>query len=182
MPLQNIFKKQRELMEKYSKIEMGVTSHDVPVVLNSREGQTRLRQFAWFFTEEIAEAIAAEGTPTFHEELIDALHFLVELSILSDLTPKDVTPNQGVLPLSNSFNTHVTQVIGSIGYAINALKAKPWKQSWKETDSQDYKLRVIHAFHSFLEMLEFCGLPIENLEEHYSMKNSTNHQRIASGY
>lgn len=101
--LQEIFDKQKELMVKYHHIEVAnglVQTEDVPVNIHTREGQARLRDFAWRFTEEIGEALDSRETymmdPTqvnkedFQEELIDSLHFLTELSILAGFEPEDI--------------------------------------------------------------------------------------------
>lgn len=90
-----IFKRQRELMEKYHHIEVsnGFIKEATPigaVDLNDRHGQARLKDFAWRFTEELCEATEAhrehkELVNHFYEELSDAYHFLTELLILSDM-------------------------------------------------------------------------------------------------
>lgn len=103
--LVSIFAKQRELMRKYEEIEQKnglLTTSDVPVNLHDRFGQQRLKDFAWRVTEEIGEAMnCLKNKPWkqthmqtdeahYKEELIDALHFFVELLILSGFTPHDV--------------------------------------------------------------------------------------------
>lgn len=96
--LQDIFSKQRLLMEKYEEIEAKnglLQTHDIPVNLHDRMGQARLKDFAWRVTEELAEAreaydIHPELIDHVHEEVADALHFLTELTILSGITPDQV--------------------------------------------------------------------------------------------
>lgn len=99
-----IFKRQKELSEKYGPIEYknGLRwTLDVPVQINSGKGQSQLKDFAWRVVEEIGEALEAAY---FHdkaidnqddkfteflihskEEFADGLHFLVELLILSGI-------------------------------------------------------------------------------------------------
>jgi len=96
--LEAIFKRQRELMEKYHDIEArnGLLQTDkIPVNLHDRYGQARLKDFAWRATEEIGEALEARDRhPDIpdhcYEELADALHFLTEFTILAGITPKDI--------------------------------------------------------------------------------------------
>jgi hypothetical protein len=89
--LHHIFKRQRELMVKYEKIEKrnGLLQTDlIPVDLHCKNGQARLKDFAWRFTEELTEAGDAEGILHRQEELADALHFLIELCILVGIDDK----------------------------------------------------------------------------------------------
>ena len=103
--LVNIFKQQRALMEKYHPIEERnglLETPDVPVDLDSRFGQARLKDFAWRITEEIGEAMnCLKNKPWkqsqfvtdkahFYEEIIDAFHFFVEMCILSGLEAEDL--------------------------------------------------------------------------------------------
>lgn len=96
--LRAIFDRQKSLMEKYHVIEKGnglLQTEDCPVNLNDAKGQARLKDFAWRITEEIGEAMnCLKNKPWkqtqietdvahYQEELIDGLHFYVELLILS---------------------------------------------------------------------------------------------------
>lgn len=99
--LKLIFDRQKELAEKYHEIESRNEGREVPKIgeldINSYAGQRRLKDFAWRVTEEIAEAMLTlklrpwKSTPQltdidhYVEELIDALHFFVELLMLSGL-------------------------------------------------------------------------------------------------
>lgn len=103
--LDQIFRKQMDLMETYHKIEASngcLITPDVPVDLHSHVGQQRLKDFAWRVTEELAEAMGClkcrpwKVTPMatdiqhYREEIADALHFFVELCILSGISPNDL--------------------------------------------------------------------------------------------
>jgi len=94
--LEFIFNRQMELLKKYLDIEEKnglVHTKDVPVNLDSFQGQARLKDFAWRITEELGEGMNClknkpwkqTFVPTdgehFKEELIDAFHFFVELLI-----------------------------------------------------------------------------------------------------
>lgn len=98
-----IFQRQRELMQKYESIEEKNFPHmykDIPVDINSREGQARLKDFAWRITEELGEAMntlknkpwkqthVITNEKHYLEEIGDAFHFFIELCILSGLDAK----------------------------------------------------------------------------------------------
>lgn len=103
--LTEIFLRQKELMDKYHKIESenGLLQTDkCPVDIDDPFGQARLKDFAWRITEELAEAMHVlknrswkkTWTKTDREaytiELIDAFHFFVELCILSGIEAEDL--------------------------------------------------------------------------------------------
>ena len=103
--LELLFARQRELMEKYEPIERAnglLQTSDVPVKLDSYQGQARLKDFAWRITEELGEAMNClkmkpwKQTPQvtdrehYLEELVDAAHFFFELLILSGFTPAEL--------------------------------------------------------------------------------------------
>lgn len=89
--LEAIFWRQEELMTKYHDIELRsglMQTEDCPVNLDDKRGQARIKDFSWRVTEELGEALDArtqDDLPHFKEELIDGLHFLTELSILSGI-------------------------------------------------------------------------------------------------
>lgn len=104
--LAEIFTAQRELMEKYHPIEEanggGIMVDEIPVEIDDRRGQGRLKELAWRVTEEIAEAMGClknrpwKSTPLatdrehFYEELADATHFFIELLITAGIGPVEL--------------------------------------------------------------------------------------------
>jgi hypothetical protein len=93
-----IFDRQKELMEKYHPIEDKnglLITKEVPINLHDSKGQFRIKDFAWRVTEELGEALEAfeihpELTEHYDEEVADALHFLVELTILGGMIPEKI--------------------------------------------------------------------------------------------
>lgn len=95
-----IFEKQKSLHEKYVDIETkkGILTSHGPVDLNTCHGQQIIKDFMWRVTEEIGEAAnCLKNKPWkstemltdeahYKEELMDALHFFIELLILSGFT------------------------------------------------------------------------------------------------
>lgn len=103
--LQNIFSRQRELMEKYDEIEKrnGLLLYEgVPVDLHDRRGQFRIRELIRRCVEELFEAShtlknsawknshVLTDTDHFYEEVADAFHFIVELCIATGLDAEDL--------------------------------------------------------------------------------------------
>lgn len=190
MPLKGIFEAQSKLMHKYHPIEEAngaLETNLVPVNIQSREGQARLRRFAWFILEELAETLDAK----YHQpenlpgELSDILHFMTEWAILSGITPDEIYLPKGP-PLERTLNTDYApsalEVVYRVGMAINLLKGKPWKQSYRPTDEYEYKLRVTQAYESLLKLILHSGIGLDRLSSLYFNKNEINHQRIAGGY
>lgn len=97
--LEAIFGRQNELMIKYHDIELRsglMQTEDCPVNLDDKRGQARIKDYSWRVTEELGEALDAKmqnDLPHFKEELIDGLHFLTELSILSGIGVDNIIKN-----------------------------------------------------------------------------------------
>lgn len=98
--LEAIFQKQRELLEKFHDIEAShglLPDPNIPVNLETHQGQAVIKSRAWNVTEELAEAMnELKNRPwkqktypvdlaKYYEEIVDALHFFIELCILSGL-------------------------------------------------------------------------------------------------
>jgi len=96
--LVQIFNQQRSHMEVYAGIEDEnglLQTPDIPVDIQSRFGQARLKDFAWRITEELGEVLESieenSHQPVFYEtEIADVLHFLTEFTILAGMGPKDL--------------------------------------------------------------------------------------------
>lgn len=103
--LAQIFELQQELMHRYHPIERGngFWTPDAPIEIDSPKGQLRLKEFAWRFTEEMAESSGAlhlfgPDSSIYHEELVDALHFFVEFCIYAAIGPDRLVNLQKKLP------------------------------------------------------------------------------------
>ena len=102
--LKEIFEFQKHLHEKYVVIESakGILTSKGEVDLNTCHGQQILKDYMWRVTEEIGEAAnCLKSKPWkqseiltdevhYKEEIIDALHFFIELLILSGFTAESV--------------------------------------------------------------------------------------------
>lgn len=205
--LDAIFKRQTELMDKYDPLEEKNTGLTFPhgiFDLNDPRSQWRLKDFAWRVTEELAEATECayeEDQTHFLEELIDALHFFIEMSIHSGFTPNtlgetiyafDAQPNllqrlfvDAQLPPNHQdsvIEILAWGVVENVGLAMNCLKNKPWKQTQMITDKARYAECMIKAFKALIMLLKAAGFDAESLTRMYLNKSDVNRFRIRSKY
>lgn len=202
-----IFSHQRELMNKYHPIETANVGHEVPSTsdehgphsgplnLQDRASQLQLKSFAWRITEELTEATLAldEDNKTHYlEELIDALHFSVELCIMSGLKESDFAHTVRLedalenlfhlSPESGNPRIQAYYVIEQLGAAMNRLKLKPWKTTGMLTDVKAYTSDVIAFFHGLIVLLKGSGFTAHSATAMYLNKNAVNQFRIRSNY
>jgi dimeric dUTPase (all-alpha-NTP-PPase superfamily) len=202
--LQAIFKRQSELMEKYHDIEARsglLQTPFVPVNINDKRGQARIKDFAWRLTEELGEALdALSHEEHFQEELIDGLHFLTELTILAGKDYNSIIPNtidveniEGdyldklhAIATINYISTHLADnimiFIRELGMMCNCLKNKPWKQSQMLTDMEAFNTRLYNTWVAYIGILEESGLLSEDIANIYLKKSQVNQFRQRSNY
>lgn len=207
--LLDIFNRQKELMEKYHDIELRsglLQTEDCPVNLNDRKGQARIKDFAWRVTEELGEALDAlygdDDYVHYKEELIDGLHFLVELTILAGVTPEQLVPDdwdddmgdmlEGVATFfPNDLWTdkgldfvrrlHYVEHIRLLGMTCNCLKNKPWKQSMMMTDEEAFTTNLKDVWYNYLSLLNM-EIGMEETYQTYFKKSEVNKFRQRSNY
>lgn len=207
--LETIFAHQRQLMDKYHAIEEANVGHSVPSTscvhgphcgplnLQDRASQLQLKSFAWRITEELTEATASmqekDYMTHYLEELIDALHFSVELCIMSDVYPAYMTKGDRLedaflVGLAPHEPTRATlrylayMVIEKLGEAMNRLKLKPWKTTAMLTDESLYKQDVMDFFSRLIVLLKASGMTARSATAMYLNKNAVNQFRIRSNY
>jgi dUTPase. len=198
-----IFDRQKELMSKYHDIEIKsglCQTPDVPVNLNDKRGQARIKDFAWRVTEELGEALDSlveDGPgPHYQEELVDALHFLTELTILSGnsansiykMIVEKVEPGDMLYQLFVEVgpvcdvSIELYYFIISIGMMCNTLKNKPWKQSQMITDEKEFNNRLRDTWNCFISILKSAGLDAEKTCDLYLRKSQVNKFRQRTNY
>jgi dimeric dUTPase (all-alpha-NTP-PPase superfamily) len=211
--LEAIFNKQRSLMEKYEEIEQKnglLQTKAIPVDLHDRFGQARLKDFSWRFTEELAEALEAyeihpELIDHVHEEIVDGLHFLTEMTILSGVTPAnileaicpanfndklDVLFMKAIIDTSShkipdgivGIKIAMADTIGSLGCVCNTLKNKPWKNTHMLTDENLYRKHLFNTWKNFIKLCLAYGITAQRLDDLYFRKSEVNKFRIRSNY
>ena len=199
--LENIFARQKELMDKYHHIEnnQGV-GHGIlqgkEFNINEIRSQCLVKDFAWRITEELAEAHEPGATQEhFLEELSDALHFYTELLLLVDIGIDEVVPGckgDHLKTICNLFYAEpkhlrgeniFSEVILHIGLAMNCLKQKPWKQTHILTDVSKFKKHLIHGYWGLiLYIFAQDHIRAEDIYLIYFKKSEVNKFRQRSNY
>jgi len=188
--LKAIFEKQRELALKYHPIEAKsglLQTTDFPVNLHDPAGQARLKDLAWRTIEELGEATECIDTDKehFREELIDALHFFVELLLSAGMDYPDFPMLENIhsdLLKSVRINDALWLFTEALSLSMNCLKNKPWKQTHMETDVNYFKTKLDNSFVAFIGMLKSADLSPEDIYNYYFKKNAVNQFRQRSNY
>jgi len=215
--LEAVFKRQKELMEKYHTIEATsglLQTYDVPVDLDDAKGQARIKDFAWRCTEELMEGMDAHQHKVhFEEEIADAFHFLVELVILSGFTARDMiehlyrpgaviyyqaeNPPDDIMSedkldllfrsysiggKAGSLRFTIIEFLVALGMTCHCLKNKPWVQTQRITDKEEFKRRLIRTFHEFIGICISAEIDAKTLCSLYFRKSDVNKFRQRSQY
>lgn len=191
--LKQIFDRQKELMDKYHYIEERsglLQTADCPVNLDDRRGQARIKDFSWRVTEELGEALDALGQDDmehFAEELVDGLHFLTELTILSGLNWDDLPTlslmyNNAASGAPGGLDQRVYDYVEGIGMMCNCLKNKPWKQSMMQTDRVAFFARLHSVWARYIAIMETVFESPADIVSVYLKKSQVNKFRQRSNY
>lgn len=202
--LQAIFTRQKSLMSKYHDIELKsglLQTEDCPVNLDDKRGQARIKDFSWRVTEELGEALDAKATKDhYQEELIDGLHFLTELTILTGKDYHNILPEGTALyskdrledlvenakwvisQNGDSLNYWVSKFIENLGMMCNCLKNKPWKQSMMKTDRNAFYGRLAEVWVLYITLLVVSGMDADSIVTTYLKKSQVNQFRQRSNY
>lgn len=199
--LEAIFNRQRELMAKYHDIELRsglMQTEDCPVNLDDKRGQARIKDFSWRVIEEVGEALDAyysDDMIHFKEELIDGLHFLTELTILSGFD-KMFGGELGEISLENLYeeskhisdkkgevrlNEDVTRLVAELGMMCNCLKNKPWKQTNMVTDKNNFVKQLQNVWIIYVSLLSQY-MSVNEIVNTYLKKSQVNKFRQRSNY
>lgn len=191
--LSAIVERQKELMNKYHDIELRsglLQTEDCPVNLDDKRGQARIKDFSWRITEEIGEALDAlyneggeSGLLHFHEELIDGLHFLTEMTILTGFDICQFTLDHFIqLAKKSPLNELITAFVQQLGMMCNCLKNKPWKQTMMKTNRENFYNHLVSVWEVYISILVSQGLKEENICDIYFRKSQVNKFRQRSNY
>lgn len=195
--LRAIFDRQKELMEKYHDIEFKsglMQTEDCPVNLDDKRGQARIKDFAWRITEEIGEALDAIENESgesallhFHEELVDGLHFLTEMTILTGYDLPEYTTLKDLIEEGSyrdcySLNDLVSDHVCYLGMMCNCLKNKPWKQSMMRTNKENFYKHLKLVWSNYIAILTSQDLTEEEITDLYLRKSQVNQFRVRSNY
>ena len=203
-----IFNRQKELMDKYHDIESRsglMQTESCPVNLDGKAGQARIKDFSWRITEEVGEALDAlygdNDLEHFREELVDGLHFLTELTILSGFDAKDVAEMvlkgkecvgdyldsiclycEYIYSHENDLPWNITTLTRRLGMMCNTLKNKPWKQSHMKTDKEVFKERLGGVWEVYIHILNDALESSDSIADIYLKKSQVNKFRQRSNY
>jgi dimeric dUTPase (all-alpha-NTP-PPase superfamily) len=225
--LETVFDHQRQLMNRYHIIEQTNVGHHIPSApgklgehdgaldMQDRASQLRCKSFAWRVTEEITEAticlIPGDVNEThYYEELVDALHFSVELLLMSGIQEstlmsgakdrmiclfdgsKVLFDGAGISPMTSKdlidplkqkvLRSAAYDVIERVGEACNRLKSKEWKTTPMLTDVAAYRKSIVEFFQSLIDLLALSGFDAKSVTAMYLRKNAVNKFRIGSNY
>lgn len=195
--LRAIFDRQKELMEKYHDIEFKsglMQTEDCPVNLDDKRGQARIKDFSWRITEEIGEALDAIENESgesallhFHEELVDGLHFLTEMTILTGYDLPEYTTLKDLIEEGSyrdcySLNDLVSDHVMYLGMMCNCLKNKPWKQSMMKTNKENFYKHLKLVWSNYIAILTSQDLTEEEITDLYLRKSQVNQFRVRSHY
>ena len=195
--LRAIFDRQKELMEKYHDIEFRsglMQTEDCPVNLDDKRGQARIKDFAWRITEEIGEALDAIENESgesallhFHEELVDGLHFLTEMTILTGYDLPEYTTLKDLIEEGSyrdcyTLNDLVSDHVMYLGMMCNCLKNKPWKQNMMKTNKENFYKHLKLVWSNYVAILTSQDLTEEEITDLYLRKSQVNQFRVRSHY
>lgn len=195
--LRAIFDRQKELMEKYHDIEFKsglMQTEDCPVNLDDKRGQARIKDFSWRITEEVGEALDAITNESgesallhFHEELVDGLHFLTEMTILTGYDLPEYTTLKDLIEEGSyrdcyTLNDLVSDHVMYLGMMCNCLKNKPWKQSMMKTNKENFYKHLKLVWSNYVAILTSQDLTEEEITDLYLRKSQVNQFRIRSNY
>lgn len=195
--LRAIFDRQKELMEKYHDIEFKsglMQTEDCPVNLDDKRGQARIKDFAWRITEEVGEALDAITNESgesallhFHEELVDGLHFLTEMTILTGYDLPEYTTLKDLIEEGSyrdcyTLNDLVSDHVMYLGMMCNCLKNKPWKQSMMKTNKENFYKHLKLVWSNYIAILTSQDLTEEEITDLYLRKSQVNQFRVRSHY
>lgn len=202
--LDRIFQGQLNLIHTISPVysSNGFDEWTRPPMMDSRIHQAHIKYVGACFIEELVEA-EGEGPEKVAEEVVDSLHFLVEMMIMCQLSPHTVfhftmksIGQQAVETIDRldymffACGTHhiadnyrpLERVIIALGRFTYHLKQKPWRVTHKPTALEDLRISAGLLFHAFIIYAQTKGLTAQQLFAGYFDKNETNHNRVQEKY
>jgi len=193
-----IFEKMKALVSYYKKFEVSIKDLDLPVDIDTFEGQQAMKDFLEIrVVEELMEMreaiIEGERIEHIYEEISDSLNFLISSYILYGWDfhkfkslhelwvytpiPKTIVTNLKIL------DPYIIDIIYQIGITCNKLKIRPWKKSQYLTDMLIFEERFEQVYYKFFNLIfRGIGLSPDDLWSVFSRKNQCNKFRIDTGY
>jgi hypothetical protein len=172
-----IINRQKELLEGYKTFDPAVRDFDI----ESKEGQKQFKHLLWRILEELSEFKMAAEVEHQNEELIDSLHFSLELLLIMGYGESEIeTAFESGIMLNDSKQIELIDVMCDFGFAGNFLKNKDWKRTDMETDLAELKKWLLMCFQYHVNFIwRSMG---ELIYEIYDRKSLVNLFRIRSNY
>lgn len=209
--LAQIFERQAEYLKSlrpiYRQNNFSLHAAPWPLDFQDRHCQEEFRLLAWRFTEEMVEAMETfenlAPRLAYHEEISDALHFLIELCIATGISYTDLitgmagTTHEGTSfgpgPGEDSLDFVFSRVsldpiysarwyapIRSISMAMMQLRQRPWRTDDRESNQPRFLLMMHATFYAFVNTCVRTGMNAEDLHRAYFAKAKINDERTAS--
>lgn len=178
IPIQVIFKKQRELMDLYKIPQIDL---DIP------KDQQLIRAMAWSVVEEAGEAIEVVEGSKHHQHLLDEVadmtHFYIEFLIMSGITWEDFANEVGDQNYeAEDYTVMFKEFIVLLSLSVNVLKNRFWRETNLKTDRVKYIEMVKKTMIKFVRFIASLNLTGSDLYDAYLRKNEVNLFRIRSKY
>lgn len=206
--LQAIFDRQTEYLVSLrpTYLHNGFLKHasEFPWPLDDRNYQEEFRLLAWRFTEEMIEAAETyyvyareEGQEAYREEVSDALHFFIELCLVSGVTRSELLSG---IAVDQTFDTlkqdslewifdyvrkgHFryepdiwSDTIRAIAIAMMELRQRPWRVDFRPTNRSKWVMGLHLTFKEFIQACLITDITPEALHAAYFKKAQTNDKR-----
>lgn len=217
-----MFETQLELVERFDEIERenGFLVPKPPYNIDDPHVQHRIKVVCQRTCEELAEAmlhrgelgVAIDRVPNtsifemakakisvaekFIEEMIDSLHFLIEMSMIGGFESVQVgrchwvwkgekksftSMYEGSDPRIKAISKNCAEAILRLHLACHELKNKPWKQKLKPTDRVQFEYLMAEAWAWIGECFVEAGMTLDEVSQVYHVKRMVNHGRITQG-
>lgn len=168
-----------------------------PWDIDDRHYQEEFRLLAWRFTEELVEAHESYRQPGyFREEISDALHFFIELCIVSGVTKAELltgitcstfSPEGDSLEWSfenvkkEPFALHHSgdewHTIRALAMAMMKLRQRPWRTDFRPTERKEWVMGLYLTWQCFISLCILTNITAEVLHHAYFNKAQVNDQR-----
>ena len=210
--LVDMFKKQKELLDKYHLIEHKVLKIDElnihpddPINLVNATVQFKVKGHLARVAEELAESyqvvynvrngIDEDNKEHQREEAIDATHFLIESFLVTHTDQKHLDPLEDIEKRYIVYKSVLegkgedekvdfmyNQSFYHILISLNLFRNKPWKVSQVLFDEVRFIEHMVRSFEHLMYLLFFLGLKPADVYNLYFKKSCVNDFRIKSRY
>lgn len=209
--LAEIFQRQTEYLSSLAPIYLShgpeIDWHALPFPwpIDGRVAQEGFRLLAWRCTEEVIEAIELHYNhigpleshkQKFHEEISDAFHFLIELTLALGIGEHELISGIEGVHRFNPTNDYLYSTFKSVGngsgetipqrwgmfvyqlgLAMHELRQRPWRIDHRPTNRQRLVARMNAAFITFVCACRRSGISADDLYDAYFAKSAINFQR-----